>query len=517
MNERQAQINDTLPQSHNFAKNSLFNLIGFIVTFPILIVLTPYVLKVLGNAQFGIWAIAGVITSYAQLSDLGMTTAIVKYVAEHWAKKNVARVNEVVSTAFFSFAVAGGLVVACFLIAGNFLVTDILKVPEELQDEALFVLSGVLLIFYANLLFSVYNSIILGLQRMDVSNGIMIVSKVLRALGMFVFLSEGMGLKGLIFNSAICSFIAIAANVFSASKLLHGLRISPFLFSLSELRGIAKYSANIFAAKLLGLFQDPINKLILVSFTSLTMVSFYEIGFRLTLMVRQFFQIALMPLLPASSELHGRDNKHDLTKLYFDVSRMLYLFAVPIFLLIILLAEPLVQIWLGEGYKLVAYAMQLLLIGHLFSLLVTPQYVILQGIGNPGINTIAHILAAVINVTLAIVLISFMGFAGSLIAISISLILSSLYIDCLFRKKFGIELKTYLRKISVLRIFGASVICGWLFFIFKNVNLWGPGKVIYFTIGFFFIYFTILKIWNVTNRKDSQLLRKILKLARSES
>jgi len=498
--------------SRKFAQNAIFNIAGFLVTFPILILLTPYMLRVLGNAQFGIWAIAGVVTSYAQLSEMGMTTAIVKFVAEHWAKKQVNKISNIVSTAFFSFAVVGGLVAAALLLARHFIVVSILKVPPDMRSEAIFVVSGVVIIFYFNLLFSVYNSVLLGIQRMDITNSIMVVSKVLRALGMWAFLAAGFGLKGLIWNGAIFSALTIGANIFWTKRLTGGLKINPFWFSFSELKGILKYSANIFVAKLTGLAQDPINKIIIAAYLSLPFVAFYEVGARVTLMVRQVFQVGLSPLLPASSELDSVRNKKELEKIYFTLSHMLYLFAVPFFLLVILLAEPLVQVWIGNGYNWAARAIQFLLIGNLFSLLVTPQYIILQGIGKPQINTIAHAIAAVINVVLAIVLVHYIGFLGVLIAGVISLLISSLFIDCLFRKIIGIDLRAYLQEISPVSILSCIVLSGALIYCFTFINVWSFGKLTGLAVGFSLLYLATLIFGKVTDKKDRKLLTKLFKI-----
>jgi len=505
---------DKLSSSDKFAKNSIYNVIGFIVTFPILILLTPYMLNVLGKAKFGVWAIAGVVTSYAQLSDMGMSTAIVKFVAEYWVKEEVGSINKVVSNAFFSFAVVGGILASSVILARHYIVVNLLKVPLGMQLEALFVVSGITIIFYFNLLFSVYNSVLLGIQRMDVTNGIMIISKTFRALGMWAFLAAGMGLKGLIWNSAIFSLFTIALNVFFAKRLLSDLKLNPSLVSFSELKEITKYSSNIFSAKLMGLFQDPINKVILAVYTSLPFVSLYEVGWRVNSMVRSLFGIALMPLLPASSELQSKSNKQELEKIYLSVSRMLYLFVVPFFLVVMVFAKPLIQVWLGDGYELAGRAIQFLLLGNLFSLLVTPQYIILQGLGKPHINTIAHGLAAGINVVLSIVLTYYIGFFGVLIGGVVSLLVSSLFIDCLFRRIVGIDVWVYLHQISIVGIFTAFMLSGSLMYASIFVYNWNIGKLILFVMGFFLVYLAILRIGGVTDKKDTQLLMKLLKVVR---
>jgi len=466
-------------------------------------------LDVLGLVNFGIWAIAGVVTSYAELSDMGMTTAIVKFVAEHWMRKEVKRISIIISTVFFTFSILGGVVAAIILFYRKIIVVDLLKVPTDMQYEALFVVSSVVFIFYFNLVFSVYNSILQGIQRMDVTNAIIVVAKTLRAIGIYLFLSNGFGLKGMVFNSAIISFMTIGANMIFANRLIPDLKVNPFLFSFSELKRLIKYSANILGAKLISLFQDPVNKIILAAFTSLPFVSFYDVGYRVNVIAKHFFAVALMPLLPASSELDSVGGAPELERIHLTILRMLFVFILPIFLLVLFLSEPLVHVWLGPGYKMAARAIQFLLIGNFFSLMVTSQYMILQGIGKPQINTIAHGIAATINVTLGLGLVHCIGFLGVLIAGTVSLITSSLFIDWQFRKIMGIRFKDYLDQIFSSSLFIALLLGVLFIYLFRFVTFWTSWKIILFVFCYSLSYLALIKFMGAIDDNDKEILKKI--------
>lgn len=492
-----------IPVSAKFARNSIFNVIGFLTTFPILLFLTPYMLKILGDTRFGIWAIAGVITSYAQLSDMGMTTGIVKFVAEYWARRKICQINVVASTTFFSFAIIGALVTGGLFVARNLLVVRVLNVPDRLQSEAIFVVSWTLIIFYFNSIFGVYNSVLKGLQRMDITNTISAMANVIKAALTAVLLMKGFGLKGLILSSAFVSMLTIMATIVWLKKLLAEFTINPHYFSFSELKKIIKYSLNIFYAGISGLIQDPLNKIILAAYTSLPFVAFYEIAGRISLMARQIFQTALFPLLPASSELQSIKDSEKLKKIYISLSRILFFIAVPVFVMVITTSELIILVWLGKNYKWVSTAIQFLLIGGLCSLLVTPQYIILQGIGKPQINTIAHIIATTLNLFIAIALIKYIKFYGILIGFLISMVVSSVFIDIQFRKIFGIKLGYYLKEITVLNAIFCAIFVGTSSYLFKNLLITYDKQNIFFllllitSMSFFIL---INYVMNKTNR-----------------
>ena len=67
------------------AWNALTNVVRALVMLPITLLLTPYIVRMVGPEGFGIWALAGVVASYAQLSDFGITESLVKLLAEYKA------------------------------------------------------------------------------------------------------------------------------------------------------------------------------------------------------------------------------------------------------------------------------------------------------------------------------------------------------------------------------------------------------------------------------------------------
>ena len=75
------------------AKNSIFNLIRTIIAVPVMLSITPYIIRHLGKEEFGLWALVGVISSYAQLSDFGITESLIKFIAEFKARGESQRLN----------------------------------------------------------------------------------------------------------------------------------------------------------------------------------------------------------------------------------------------------------------------------------------------------------------------------------------------------------------------------------------------------------------------------------------
>ena len=502
--ENNSHLSEKLTTTHKFARNAVFNVAGFVSNTLVLILLTPYALKLLGKTQFGIWAIGGAFISYVAISKLGMNTAIIKFVAEHWAKQEVDRVSTIVSTVFFSFCVLGGIVVIGALLFSRFIVVNIFKVPPNMQPDALFFIDAALIIWYLSFPFSVYNSALEGLQRMDVVNIIMVISRILHFLGLWVFLGAGLGLKGIVWNRTIIGVLIIGANIFFVKRLAKGVKINLHRFSFSELRKIMKYSVNIFISSLMSLGYHPTNKIILGAYTSLPFVSFYAIGAMVTDTIGGIFRKGIAPLLPAASELQGKNKTKEIGQLYISISRMLYLFIVPLFLMGIAFAEPVVKIWLGAGNKVIALTIQVLFLGNMVSLLIVPQYCILQGIGKPHLSALVNAVGSFVNIVAAFILVWLIGYQGVLLATLLSVILATILTVYLFHRVTEYSFFEYVQSLPLGLLTIGAVLGGNLWIISKKFTNWNI-----FLVASAFSLFYIVALMSLLKEEDKRVFKKL--------
>ncbi|MCD7900826.1 MAG: oligosaccharide flippase family protein [Bacteroides sp.] len=50
--------------------------------------LTPYIIKNLGDSQYGLYSLLGALIAYLSIFDLGLNNTIVRYVSKYRAEKN---------------------------------------------------------------------------------------------------------------------------------------------------------------------------------------------------------------------------------------------------------------------------------------------------------------------------------------------------------------------------------------------------------------------------------------------
>src|SRR5205823_3166848 len=79
-------------------RNVLFSGLRAALLWPVPFLLIPFILRKLGVAGYGTWAVFLAIVSLSSLADLGLGGTLTKQVAEHHATKNWAALGRLIST-----------------------------------------------------------------------------------------------------------------------------------------------------------------------------------------------------------------------------------------------------------------------------------------------------------------------------------------------------------------------------------------------------------------------------------
>ncbi|HUK92196.1 MAG TPA: hypothetical protein VLZ81_17480, partial [Blastocatellia bacterium] len=93
--------------SSRIINNVLMNWLAFAVTLLSGFLMSPFLVRHLGDSVYGVWVLIGSLAGYLGLLDLGVTTSIVKYVADHRAHGNQESMNRVVSGGLAIYSVVG--------------------------------------------------------------------------------------------------------------------------------------------------------------------------------------------------------------------------------------------------------------------------------------------------------------------------------------------------------------------------------------------------------------------------
>jgi len=435
-------LNESISQK--IIRNTIFNAISHFWVILVALFLTPYIIGHIGVERYGMWAIVGVLTGYFGLLDFGIGTSFVKYISEFYTKRNYEKINQVVNTGFVFYSIfLVFIVIVGFIFISPLL--NLFSISRELYHEALFVFLLGIIIFGVSNALSPFGAIQGGLQRMDISNKVIMVISIPNIAGTIFFLERGYGLPGLMVNNAIILVITGIINIIIAFKLLPELKFNPFLFTREMLKKLFGFGYKLQISRIAQLVSFQTDKFLIAYFLGIGLVTFYQLGSSITQKMRQIPLILVSTFVPATSELEARKGKGSLNELYLRGSKYLILVSTPLLFFVIVNAHLIMLTWMGEGYEMAVLVIQVLAVGYYSNLVSGAASSIAVGVAKTEFEMKCGILLAILNLFLSIVLIIKIGFLGVVIGTTISLTIHSVFFMKMFHNYLGTPLSSFIQ------------------------------------------------------------------------
>lgn len=475
--------------ANKLARNSFYYAIKSIVALTAMLLVTPYILNTVGKTQYGVWALVGVMTSYAQLSDFGITESLVKYAAEYHAGGDNYSLNRLVNTALFFLLFLACVVGSILILLLPFITTELLKIPPLLLEEALLVFRLSLLIFLINMILGVFTTLIVSSQNIGYTCAINIASTIVGVAGTFTFIHFGWGLLGLVATNAIVALFTGFLNIYFVYKLFPKLSFNLLKWvDRPMFKQIFSFSWKIQTASLSQLLIFQVDRILLSRYLGLEAVAYYEVGSNIAFYAKTFLSVLFMPVVPAVSALQATNEQGLVKGLYNRSFKFIVMLSVPFCVLVIALANPFIKIWMGSGFELSALTLQLLIPVYLVTVLTAPGIFILNGSNRPDVAMRSALFAGLLNLLLCFTLVKTVGYFGLIIGITTSLVASACYFAYMLHKVLpGLEWGMY-RKV-LLKPFLFSVPVAMLLYYFNT--LWSFANFVSLTLAVCF-YLTVV-------------------------
>jgi O-antigen/teichoic acid export membrane protein len=186
------------PKRPGFAVNTLWTWASVITSFAMAIFVSRLMVRRLGDEVYGLWSLVFTIVEYYGLLDLGIRSAVVKYVAQHWTLGEDEQLSRTLNTAFAYF-LAISVVLFALTITMAPLTTRIFPfISPELQPSFVYVVIITGCTWAIGLIFVCISSSLDAAQRFDITSRIAISVSVVRLIGIVGMLQLGYGLKAVV-------------------------------------------------------------------------------------------------------------------------------------------------------------------------------------------------------------------------------------------------------------------------------------------------------------------------------
>ncbi len=429
-------------------KGSLWTLSGQILPLAVSLLITPFVIRLLGEESYGVYILVGLIPSYFAFADFGMSLGSTKFGSEAYARGSREDEGKTVRTAaFIAFLTSFPIAVGIFIF--SYPVIAWLNVPEQLRGEASVALKIAAITFVVNTLCNVFNTPQLSRLRMDLNTFVNTGFRLLGVVAIPIVLHFGGGIVGAVMVLMVASLLTLFGHIWVSGRLLSEM----FRFSIdrSLVKPLLRFGGPLVISGIAAILLVNLEKIVLTRAASVTVLAYYSVAFTLANMATMFSSSMIQSLLPAFSQLLEPTKKEELNKLFARSLRINIIGLIPLMMFLFVIAKPFFTIWAGENFgRESSLPFYFLLIGLFFNVVAYVPHSVLMASGKTSVFAKIYWIELAPYVFLTGLLTYKFGAVGAALAWSLRLIADTVIIAWFSQKIVGVSLNIFHGKSYVL-------------------------------------------------------------------
>lgn len=436
--------------------------------------------------------------------DVGVTSALIKYIAQYRSEKKVAELKVIARAGLLLNSAVGAI-----LSLTTFLLSDLLATNVFHQPELTILIKVASATLFAQSLLTTSQSIFVGFERMGFHSLTMIVHAILKSLLAPLFVFLGFSTFGAVLGNTATIVVTgiLGITIVGVVFLKENAQSGCTLNLLQACKMLLNYGYPLFLSALLAGALSRFYSFLMGVYVGASMIGNYQAATNFTVLIAFLTMPISTVLFPLFSRLDLGENS--MLRLVFQNSvKYAALITVPVTTALMVLSDQLVQIIYGNSYQFAPFFLKLCIINFLFVGLGNLSVGnLLKGQGKTKINFLAHLVNLCIGVPLGLVLIPRFGIVGLLLTSIITSKPGLVYALWWVKKNFGFTIDWLASAKIYLSAGIASLVTSRLLASLNTgdwVNVFLGGGL------FFLVYFLLVPLIGVLEKRDINNLRNIM-------
>ena len=491
----------------NYAVILLNTLVGLLYT--------PYMLRMMGQSEYGLYALVASVISYLTILDLGLGNAVVRYTAKFRAEGKQNEQYEMFGMFFILYIVIGFIA----LIAGSALYFNVdamfgsTMTAMEL-DKARIMMIFLVLNLAVTFPMSIFGSIITAYERFVFPRVVNICRILLNTVVMICLLHMGYKAIAMVIVQTVFNILTLLLNFIYCKK---NLKIKMYFrkFRWGFLKEVAIYSFWIFLNVIMDRIYWSTGQFVLGAVVGTVAVAVFAVAIQLQNLYMQFSTAIANVFLPkVTSIVTTNDDSQVISDLFIKTGRIQFIIMSLVLSGFIVFGRQFIILWAGPEYEQAYIISLLFFVSLLIPLIQNLGITILQARNQMKFRSLLYITIAFVALILQIVFAKMWGGIGCAIAISGALLLGQgLVMNIYYARKQNLDIVKFWKEIGKMSIAPVVVVlCS--IPVLKYVMLDSWVKLIVSILIFSVIY--ILAFWKASmNQYERDLLevplRKLIK------
>lgn len=388
----------TKPKELSFGANAVLNVSAWFVPALTALIAVPITVRGLGADAYGLLALVGTLTGYLGLMELGLGTAIIRYLSFYRALNQGRPMLGIVRFAVVWFGAVGFIGGVILFVGAPWFAQSMLKIPPDLVPTAVVVIRITAFAFFTGMLVSVGAAIPASFLRYDLAALMTVVFGVLGSAGPAILVLLGYGLVGIVLFGLATDGIAVVCYALIAVRLFRPIDLAAGPSWRSIRRKTLKFAGVAALNQIHSVIASQTSRVVVGVASGVAAAAYYQVPALLASRVNIMLGKAAYVIFPTASGMKARNDEEGVKQLYLRMSRLLFVINGSVTMAMCALAYPLLQYWVSPKYAeegAVALVF-FLLAGAINATTMAASYVNLSA-ARPGVNLTFAFLNSVIS------------------------------------------------------------------------------------------------------------------------
>ena len=398
-----------MSKARTYARNLLVNWFSYVANIVVMFFLTPFVVHELGKTGYGVWSLLISLTGYLGLIDIGVRAGLSRFINFYLGRKDIPKVNAVVSTAMGYFLGIGLVIVLASVGLAAMLGVLFQKIPADMLPAARIavVLAGLNIVLI--LCSALFSHICRAFDRFDLEKAVVLVSLAVRVAGTVLVLKMGGGLAGLACIAVTATLTSAIGQYMCARHVFPELRVRPSLVSRERFREMFGFGVWAFLGNIASKLLYVTDNIVIAVLLGPDMVTFYAIPLMLIGTARGLIYQITSVLAPQMIKAGSTDDQAELRHLFTWGSKVIMLLGIPLLAGLIVLGPEFMGLWIGPDFRAVGAVLILLTIPQFFVLASRSCANLITALGYVKFGASLTFCQAVMNLGLTLVFVMTFG------------------------------------------------------------------------------------------------------------
>lgn len=434
----------------NIKKGTIITYITQFLNIAISLFYVPIMLGVLGQDEYGLYALVQSIISYFLISDMGIGITATRYNAKYIAENDIEGQRKI-NAMFLELYV--GIAVICSII-GIIVYQYIPQIYHDYSLESIKLIRELFIIAMVNLVltlvFKIFNAIINAYERFVFAKTLILIQTVIGPICMLAVLYAGYRSVGmLVVTTVITAVLGLIQMFYCIKKLSVKFKFGGFnkhlfitIMSFTTFVFLNSISHQLFAN------SDKIVVSILLSEAS---IAVYAIVIQFQIYFYNFANVLSGFFLPRFTKIVKglREVSPELMTDIIKVGRIQIIIAGLILGVFVAMGNPFIIRWVGTDYHMVYYLTIFIFVAEYITSCQSMFNSLMQAMNLHKIRSIIGLISALLKIILTIIFVRLWGLWGCAIAYFIASMIRFVAYN-IYYKRVGIDVNFFWKNVSKL-------------------------------------------------------------------